>query len=312
MLLPLNCTAVVRVALPLWVGALGAASAFASMQERVLEVPVSTTSASGEPMQGEIAVTIFSDPNNPVPAPVLVLNHGRSPQAEGRKQLHRARFAKQARYFVARGFIVAVPTRLGYGPEFAKDAEQSGACKHKRYAPALNAAALQINAVLRAVRARRADASHDRAVIAGQSFGGAAAVAAAAQNPEGVQAVINFAGGAGGNPRTHTMQPCDPQQLASVFTELGAKSRLPMLWMYARNDQYFGASWPAKWHAAFEKEGGKAQFVQLPAFGKDGHELFRAGLPQWEPTVSRFLDDNGFTAPVADAAAERTQLRARK
>ncbi|QNP47688.1 dienelactone hydrolase family protein [Diaphorobacter aerolatus] len=177
-----------------------AASVWAGMQERVLQVPVSVTSPQGTKVNSSIAVTVYSDAANPVPAPVLVLNHGRSPQAEGRKELHRARFAKQARYFVSRGFLVAVPTRLGYGPTFEDDAEDSGACKSKRFAPALNSAATQINAVLDAVRHLRADASPDRAVIAGQSFGGAAAVAAAAQEPHGVQAVINFAGGAGGNP----------------------------------------------------------------------------------------------------------------
>lgn len=281
------------------VALLASAPAWAGMQERVLQVPVTATSPQGKQVKGQIAVTVYSDPANPVPAPVLVLNHGRSPQAEGRKELHRARFAKQARYFVSRGFLVAVPTRLGYGPTFESDAEDSGPCKAKRFAPAMNAAASQINAVLAAVRSKRSDALPDRAVIVGQSFGGAASVAAAAQKPEGVQAVISFAGGAGGNPRTHTGKPCDPEQMAKTFQHYGSQSQLPMLWIYAGNDQYFGADWPVKWHAAFERGGGRAQFTQLPAFGNDGHELFRAGIRQWEPLVSQFLDEVGFPLPLA-------------
>ncbi|MPM63702.1 hypothetical protein SDC9_110584 [bioreactor metagenome] len=291
----------------LLVGALSCgAPAFAGLQERVLQVPVQATSAQGKAVSAQIAVTVFSDPANPVPAPVLVLNHGRSPQAEGRRELHRARYARQARYFVSRGFIVAVPTRLGYGPTFEADAEESGGCKSKRYAPALHAAAEQINEVLAAVRERRSDASTDRAVYVGQSFGGVASVAAAALQPEGVQAVINFAGGAGGNPRTHTAKPCDPQQMAGVFRDLGGKTALPMLWLYAQNDQYFGAQWPGHWHAAFQQGGGHAQFKQLPPFGNDGHELFRAGLKQWQPLVSRFLDQHGFAVPARGKAAAVT------
>ncbi len=301
-----------RIALPLLAGLLHCASAMAVVHERVLEVPVSATNAQGKQLKGKIAVTVFSDPANPVPAPVLVLNHGRSPQAEGRKELHRARFAKQARYFVARGFIVAVPTRLGYGPTLEDDAEDSGSCKNKKYAPALNAAGAQINQVLKAVRKARTDASPDHGVIVGQSFGGAAAVAAAAQKPEGVQAVINFAGGAGGNPRTHAGQPCDPEQLANVFRDFASKAQVPMLWVYAQNDQYFGAQWPAKWHAAFEQGGGHAQFKQVAPFGKDGHELFRSGLKTWEPLVSEFLDSLRLApataapmlAPASAASAE--------
>lgn len=292
-----------HVLLPLVAGMLCCAQAGASMQERVLQVPVSTTNPQGKQVKGQIAVTVYSDPANPVPAPVLVLNHGRSPQAEGRKELHRARFAKQARFFVSRGFLVAVPTRLGYGPTFEDDAEDSGPCKSKRFAPAMNSAATQITTVLEAVRHLRSDASPDRAVIVGQSFGGAASVAAGAKNPAGVQAIINFAGGAGGNPRTHTAKPCEPEQMAQTYRDWGSKTQLPMLWIYAGNDQYFGAEWPVKWHAAFEQGGGRAQFKQFPSFGKDGHELFRAGSRQWEPLVSQFLDEAGFPLPNVTGAA---------
>ncbi|WP_353234063.1 dienelactone hydrolase family protein [Diaphorobacter ruginosibacter] len=272
--------------------------AHAAIQERVLHIPVEAQSASGKLMKAHIAVTVFSDPANPVPAPVAVINHGRSPGAEGRKELHRARFARQARYFVSRGFIVAVPTRMGYGPTFEDDAEDSGGCRSKHYEKALNSAARQIDAALKAVRRLRGDASPDRAVIVGQSFGAAASVAAAALEPEGAQAVVSFAGGAGGNPRTHPAQPCDPQQMAQVFRDFGGRSQVPMLWVYAKNDQFFGAQWPVKWHTAFVEGGGRAEFRQLPPFGADGHALFHAGIHRWRPVVSEFLDASGFALPA--------------
>jgi dienelactone hydrolase len=57
------------------------------------------------------------------------------------------------------------------------------------YPPGYAAAAQQTLAVLEAVR-QRPDAARDRAVVMGQSFGGATAVTIAGLNPAGVQAAF--------------------------------------------------------------------------------------------------------------------------
>ena len=100
----------------------------------------------------------------------------------------------------------------------------------------------------------------------------------ASLNPPGVQAGINFAGGGGGDPKTRPQQPCQPQLLERMFHTYGKTAKIPMLWIYAENDMYFGAKYPREWFEAFSSAGGKAEFVQFPPQGDDGH--LRAALGQ--------------------------------
>jgi dienelactone hydrolase len=279
--------------------ALAAVAARAAWHEDIVEVPVTVRDLYGKSTTQPITVTVFSDDANAQPAPVLVLNHGRAPEAAGRAALGRARFGEASSFFVRQGFIVAVPTRVGYGTSGGPDVEYSGTCESRRYAPGYAAAAQQTLAVLEAVR-QRPDAARDRAVVVGQSYGGMTSVAVAALNPAGVQATINFAGGGGGNPRTQPQRPCSPAALEALFAEYGRSARLPSLWIYTENDMYFGPEYPRRWHAAFAQAGGRSEFVQFPAHGADGHALFTRFPAAWQPRVLQFLQANGF-GPAAAA-----------
>jgi dienelactone hydrolase len=274
-----------------------AAAAHSRLLEETMDLPVSVADAYGKQITRTIKVTVFSDDGNPRPAPVLVLNHGRPADAQDRAGLRRVRYADASRFFVQRGFIVAVPTRIGYGVTGGEDVEDSGACSRKNYPPGFDAAAQQTVAVLQVVR-ERPDAAKDRAAVVGQSYGGATSVAFAALNPPGVQAAINFAGGSGGNPKLAPQRPCAPALLERMFRKYGETARIPMLWIYTENDMYFGPTHPREWHAAFAAAGGSAQFVQFPPHGEDGHTLFTQFPDAWQPKVAAFLDAHGFTAPA--------------
>jgi dienelactone hydrolase len=280
-------------------GLLVPAAAQAALHEDVFRLPVKVADATGARVEHTIVVTVFSDPANPKPAPVLVLNHGRGVDAATNAAMGRARYGDASRFLVQQGFIVAVPTRIGYGITGGPDVEISGTCRRKHYAPGYDAAAAQTLAVLAAVRERwKSSASQDRAVVMGQSYGGTTAATVAALNPAGVQAAINFAGGGGGNPKTQPQKPCDPAQLERLFREYGATAKVPMLWVYTENDMYFGPVYPRNWHAAYTRAGAKAEFVQFPAQGEDGHSLFTRFPDLWQPKVAAFLQSQGFAAPL--------------
>lgn len=269
-----------------------AAPARARMAEEQIDVPVQVRNAWGKEVAQTIRVTVFSDEANPRPAPVAIINHGRAVDAADRASMGRAR------YFVQRGFVVAVPTRVGYGVSGGENVEDAGSCisrNYTKYTAVFNAAAEQVLAVLAAVRQRPGVVAPDRALVVGQSFGGATAVALTAMNPPGVQAAINFAGG--GNPKTHPQNPCASAELERTFKGYGAQARVPMLWVYTENDQFFGPRLPREWHEAFTQAGGTAQFVQFPPHGEDGHHLFNKFQQAWEPAVSEFLDTHGFPPP---------------
>jgi dienelactone hydrolase len=274
------------------------AGAQARLREEQIDLPVKVVDSNGKAIEQSIKVTVFSDADNATPAPVLVLNHGRAAAPADRAGLGRARYGDASRYLVKRGFIVAVPTRIGYGVTGGEDVEDSGACDRKTYLPGFTAAARQTLAVLEAVRQRR-DAARDRGLVMGQSYGGATAVAVAALNPPGVQAAINFAGGNGGNPKGRPQRPCAPQLLEKAFGSYGGTAQVPMLWVYTENDMYFGPTLPREWFRAFTAAGGKAEFVQFPPHGDDGHSLFLRFPAVWQPKVGEFLDGIGF--PVLPA-----------
>ncbi|MDO9084182.1 MAG: dienelactone hydrolase family protein [Humidesulfovibrio sp.] len=265
----------------------------ARLLEEVINVPVTVTNFYGKEVSQDIVVTVFVEDATPSPRPLLVIGHGRKSGEADRVKMGRRRYSATSSWFAQLGFLVAVPTRIGYGVSGGEDVEYSGSCSSRQYPPACRAAAAQTLRVLDTLRQRR-DAVKDRAVIVGQSFGGAAAITAAALNPPGVQAVINFAGGGGGNPEDRPQSPCSPELLERMFATCGKSSRVPTLWMYAENDRYWGPAYPREWFEAFVKSGGVGEFVMYPPHGKDGHSLFVAGPEVWRPRVLEFLRANGY------------------
>jgi dienelactone hydrolase len=274
-----------------------ATAGHAGLREEQLDLPVEVSNAFGKLLRGTIKVTVFSDDDTPRPAPLMVLNHGRSAESQQRAAMGRVRYLEASRFFVSQGFIVAVPTRMGYGVSGGEDVESTGGCERKNYPAGYAAATQQTLAVLERLRQRQ-DAAQDRAVVVGQSFGGATAAAVAALNPAGVQASINFAGGGGGNPKTQPRRPCAPQQLERMFRGYGRTAKVPMLWIYTENDMYMGPKHPKEWFDAYVAEGAPAEFVHFPPHGEDGHLLFTRHPEAWKPTVSRFLQAHGFQPPA--------------
>lgn len=275
----------------LLVMALGA-QARAGVVEEVLRVPVSVKDAYGRDVSQEIVVTVWRDSAAPQPHPILVLNHGRDPDAQGRAALGRAKYTANSKWFAHLGFLVAVPTRIGYGETGGPDIEDTGACNRKVYGPAYAASAQQTVQVLQALRARP-DTAKDQAVVVGQSFGGATSIAVAALNPEGVKLTINFAGGAGGNPKLSPQRPCAPVAIERMLGGYGRTARVPTLWIYTENDMYFGPKYPKEWFDAFRAAGGLGEHVLFPARGNDGHSLFTAAPEVWRPKVLETLKTTG-------------------
>ena len=272
-----------------------------ALDESVFTVPTSVKDVYGRAVSGPTTVTQFK-PAGAGPFPLAVLLHGRGDRAA----TARFRYQEAAAWLVARGFAVLVPTRLGYGQsDNGSDPEDAGVCGHKNFAPAFEAAAAGTVAVIdRARRLPFIDAR--RIVVLGQSYGGVTAIALAARNTEGVVGVVNFSGGAGGDPDKRPGAPCDAMQLASVFAGYGAATQVPTLWLYTANDRSMGNSAPSRWYAAFKDAGGGGEFVSLPAVGDDGHMLFTKGFAAWRPQADRFLNSLGFAQASMPAAGTGT------
>lgn len=265
------------------------------IREAIVRVHVTVKDAFNKEITGDVLVTTFR-PQGPGPFPLVVMNHGRPGAAALRAQDPRQRFEPIARFFIRKGFAVAVPQRLGYGVSAsAGDPEHLTSCENPRYQPAGDAAAVQVLAVVAHMR-KEADIDPNRLVIMGDSVGGFTTVATAATKPDGLVAAINIAGGNGGNPVTPG-NPCKAHLLESTFAAWGKTATAPMLWMYSENDQYFNPKNARAWFDAFTKAGAKAEFKLMPPFGDDGHALLVRANDLWQPVVDEFLARHGFTTP---------------
>jgi dienelactone hydrolase len=273
--------------------ALTAPTAHAKLVQSIINVPVKVTNAYGKTIEQDAVVTVFHDDTTPKPRPIALINHGRSVKPEERAAFGRSTAITNARWFAAMGFMVVVPTRLGYGVTGGEDVEDTGGCNNKNYPPGYEAAAVQTMQVLEAIR-QRPDVLPNRTLILGQSFGGSTAITVAAKNPPGVLATINFAGGGGGNSETHPQQPCGTNRLKAMFATYGETARIPTLWVYTENDQWMGHKFPREWFDAFKAKGGVGQFALFPPNGKDGHGLFSQDPKVWRPTAIEFLRANGY------------------
>jgi dienelactone hydrolase len=264
----------------------------AAIVEEVIDVRVQMKSPQGQDIDQPIKVTIFRDDSREK-APYLILNHGRAGDAVGRANLKRARYSENSRYFVSKGFVVLVPTRIGYGETGGPDVEDSGPCDDRKFAPAYAAAAKETMAVIKTAE-KLAYVDLSRGVVAGQSFGGMTAITLSSMKFPGMLGAINFAGGGGGNPKKRPGNPCSADRLLKLFEEYGAASSIPTLWLYSENDRYWGPDLPGKWCAAFVAAGGKAEFTSLPAHGEDGHSSFTANPDAWKPAFEKFIRELGF------------------
>jgi len=264
--------------------------------EELVSVPVSLKELYGRPQTRTMYLTLFR-PKGKGPFPLAVISHGRAVSREQRAAPSYQRLESASRFLVRKGFLVIVPTRVGYGATGQDfDPEETSLGKGRDYSQLADAASTQVLAAVDYGRAM-ADVDPSRIVLVGQSVGGLATVASAARNPPGVVAAINFAGGAGGDPERHPGTPLDPGQLKDLYRDLGKTARVPMLWIYTQNDRYFGPDCSQAWAKAFAAAGGQVDYRLLPAFRANGHELFAEGCDLWMPLVEEYLKQAGFPQP---------------
>jgi dienelactone hydrolase len=231
-------------------------------------------------------------PSDPGRYPLALLAHGSPRNGADRTAMTPLAMLPQALEFARRGWAAAVVMRRGYGDSDGGWAETNGSCDNSNYVTAGNAGAADLRLALDFI-SHRQDIDPTHMIAVGVSAGGFASVALTADPPPGLVAAISFAGGRGSQ---RDDEVCRPDRLIEAFRTYGARSRLPMLWVYAANDHFFGPALAQQLRAAFVAGGGNVDFVAAPAFGDDGHRLFSPiGIPVWTPYVDTFLQKHKLT-----------------
>ncbi|MEI6160867.1 MAG: prolyl oligopeptidase family serine peptidase [Roseococcus sp.] len=242
-------------------------------------------------LPGGIYTRLCAPPPGAPPGRLVVINHGSPPDPAVRPAMRPASCQSEAvRWFTARGHLVAIPMRRGYGQTGGAWAEGYGNCNAPDYARAGRETARDILATVRAMQARPGTPAGP-AIVVGQSAGGWGALALASAEPLEVGRVINMAGGRGGRNNDLPNNVCRPERLVSATSALGLTARMPTLWIYAANDSFFGPALARDMAAAWRLAGAPVAFRPMPAFGRDGHGLFfgQGGSAIWGSEVEAFL-----------------------
>jgi dienelactone hydrolase len=237
---------------------------------------------------GATLMTRMFQPPGQGPFPLAVISHGSPASASQRPTMEVPTFASASNWLLQQGYMVALPLRRGYGETGGAWAESYGSCSNPDYYRAGLTSAEDIADAIAFFRVRL-EVDRDRVLVIGWSAGGWGSIALASENPKGVFAVFNFAGGRGGG--QPTVGNCAPKRLVAAAGRYGATARVPSLWLYSANDSFFGPELGREMFDAFVDAGGRAEYVALPAFGRDGHRVFGAvdGRALWQPPVEKFL-----------------------
>jgi dienelactone hydrolase len=234
--------------------------------------------------------TLVFRPRGEGPFPLAVINHGSTQDAESRTSAPMQEFEALTAWFVRRGYAVAIPERPGHGRTGGPYLEDQGDCAEADYRRSGLATAASIEVAIAYLTAQPFVRKND-VIVVGQSAGGWGALALASQNPPGVRAVINFAGGRGGRSYDQSNNNCAPDRLIAALRVFGQTARVPTLWIYTENDSYFPPDLSRRMAEEFGLAGGSVEYHLLPAFGTEGHVLAesRDTAHIWGPTLDAFL-----------------------
>jgi len=223
--------------------------------------------------------------------PLALLTHGTASDPIERSQVTPWSFLPQAIWFARRGYVVLVVVRKGYGRSSGEQDGRHGGCQSSlggSFTESGEESAADLRAAVQ-YAGTLPEVDTGTVVSAGVSTGGFAQVAFTVNPPPGLKAAISFAGGRGGDGKLHN---CNESGIVSAFHDLGKKSRVPMLWIYAENDHWFPPELARRFDAAFRQTGGIDDFVMVPPYSDDGHHYF-ADVSGWSPIVEGFLQQKG-------------------
>ena len=219
--------------------------------------------------------------------PIALIAHGKPTTQQEMLDEHPRRYISIARDLAARGWLAVVVMRRGFGNSDGQ-LQFPLNCQSTSLIPRFTAEADDLAATFDVI-AQRPDADRTRMIAIGAAAGGAVVTALGARNPTNLSAVINISGGL-------RIEGCSSEELMlAALKTFGGKSRVPALWMYAKNDSISSPELVGRMRDVYVGAGGDAKMVMFDAIGQDGLSLFSRGdgRYKWLPGMDSFLRSRG-------------------
>jgi dienelactone hydrolase len=250
-----------------------------SLNERVIYVPVD------EVAQVKLQVTLMR-PDGAGPFPLAVLNHGKDFGMPRDEKRYRSPYA--ARYFLSRGYAVAMPMMRGFagseGETWVRgcDLERIGLKQAQDIGRVIEYLGRSSDLGF-AIDARQV-------VVSGQSMGGWNTMAVGTLQLPGVKGLVNFAGGINA-PSCPSWQ----RSLVAAAGHYAEQSTVPAIWFYGDNDSRFSSAVWRGMHTNYTRAGRTVELVGYGRFMDDAHNFLGKieALPVWAPKIDEFLSRVG-------------------
>jgi pimeloyl-ACP methyl ester carboxylesterase len=258
---------------------------FSDFRDEPLQIPITAPTGHIQMMSGHICF-----PDSPLRPHLVVINHGSPPSSADRPNMKLAGCRSEAvGWFLHRHYAVALVARLGYGSTGGPWTEGYNQCENADFYQAGIETARQIKTTVDFLETRH-DLQPDGVIVVGQSAGGWGSLAYDSIAHSHVSEFINMAGGRGGHYQERAGNNCHPERLVEAAARFGKTASTPVLWIVAQNDSFFSPSLAQEMNHAFVQAGGKTKYIEVGAFGKDGHHLFfgKGGSDVWGPLVEKF------------------------
>ena len=222
----------------------------------------------------------FYPPAGPGPAPLAIITHGSD---VGRNQLRTWSFSTEAHWLGDKGFAVLAVMRRGRGRSEGINGEEDFGRDHEGNLTDISSGVAQAVGDLESAMAYGRKLPGVRpgpALLVGQSRGGFLAMHYAGLKPSEVMGVVSFSGG------WYPYGPVTTPYYANAGR--GAADKVPQLWLYADNDQFYDEALIREYYQAFTAAGGGAHFDLLHGVPSDGH-LLRLYPAMWRSVADQFL-----------------------
>lgn len=235
-----------------------------------------------------LQTTVFR-PDTPGPWPLVVLNHGNLALPNHHDE-PRWRPGGVANFFVQQGYLVVAPMRRGYAGSTGTFAYY---CDPLEFG---DRAADDVEAAIR-FYVRRHEAKPGQVLVIGGSQGGWVTLAYASKYAD-ARGAINMDGGvAYPEIRCHIGWE---QRLIDAGRVIGAKAKMPSLWMYADDSYIFPPSVSRPFFEAYHAAGNQATLVTVPTGGHSFMWGSHRNVEQWRTTVEQFMRQVGLPTPALD------------